>query len=227
MNNNQAWEKEYQKPKFLTLGTEPLSDVKDFVKWMRRKQGKNIAECTVLDLGCGNGKNVKYLIEGFCKEGVGYDISETAINQARTLCKDLPIMFEVRSIGETLPLRKGSVDIVLDATSSNSLSETERVVYLKEVCDVLKEDGYFFVRALCRDGDENAKRLVKDFPGVEKDTYQLPEVGVTERIFSQEDFKKTYELLFEILFLEKTTGYQKWGNQSYKRNYWVAYLKKR
>lgn len=226
-NNANAWEQEYQKPQFLALGTEPLSVVKDFFKWVRRTQKMDVENATVLDLGCGNGKNVKYLVEGYCKKGIGYDISPTAINQAKQMCAGLPIIFEVRSIGETYPIVKESIDIIIDATSSNSLSEKERVVYLKETSDALKKEGYLFVRALCKEGDTNAKQLLKDFPGTEKDTYILPEVGVTERVFSKEDFQDTYAPYFEILFMEKTSGYQKWGNQSYKRNYWIAYLKKR
>jgi ubiquinone/menaquinone biosynthesis C-methylase UbiE len=91
---------------------------------------------------------------------------------------------------------------------------------------VLKSGGFIFVRALCLDGDKNAKQLVKEFTGPEKDTYILPGVGVTERVFTKEDFTSMYSKHFEIIHLEKMEGYQKWGNQSYKRNYWVAYLKK-
>jgi hypothetical protein len=35
----------------------------------------------------------------------------------------------------------------------------------------------------------------------------------------------TYSPYFEIVELDKKTGYQRWGNQKYKRNYWLAYLK--
>ena len=227
MNNTQAWEKEYKSPKFLTLGTEPLSVVKDFFKELRRKQKVDMSNFEVLDLGCGNGKNVIYAVENFCKSGIGYDISKTAIDQAKKLSENVSIKYEIRSIGEKYPLENESVDIILDVTSSNSLNETEREIYLQEMSRVLKPRGFIFVRALCLDGDKNAKQLIKEFPGAEKDTYILPGVGVTERVFTKEDFTKTYQQYFEIIYLEKTEGYQKWGNQSYKRNYWVAYLKKK
>lgn len=226
-NNAEAWEAEYQKPQFLSLGTEPLSVVRDFTKWLRRKQKIDISDFVVLDLGCGNGKNVKYLIESFAKSGIGYDISKTAIAEANSLKGSLKLYYEVRSMGEVFPLEKESIDLVLDVTSSNSLSEKERELYLKEVSRVLKTDGYFFVRALCKDADDNAKTLLKESPGVEYDTYILPAVGVTERVFSKKDFETLYGKYFEILNLEKSTGYQKWGNQSYKRNYWIVYLKKK
>jgi ubiquinone/menaquinone biosynthesis C-methylase UbiE len=225
MNNAQAWEQEYKNPQFLTLGTEPLAVVKDFFKELRRKQKIDMSDFVVLDLGCGNGKNLAYAVENFCKSGIGYDISKTAIDQAEKLSKDLPIEYQVRSIGEKFSIKDGSIDIILDVTSSNSLNEQEREIYLQEMFRVLKPSGFIFVRALCLDGDKNAKQLIKEFPGKEQDTYTLPDVGVTERVFSKEDFVKTYEKYFKIIKLEKTEGYQKWGNQSYKRNYWVMYAK--
>lgn len=226
MNNAQAWEKEYQRPQFLTLGTEPLADVKDFFKYLRRKEKLILEDFVVLDLGCGNGKNVIYAVENFCKSGIGYDISKTAIAAAQELSGSLPITYEVRSIGEKFSLENGSVGIVLDVTSSNSLNESEREIYLQEAQRVLKAGGFMFVRALCLDGDKNAKQLIKESPGTEKDTYVLPSVGVTERVFTKQDFIDTYGKYFGIVQLEKTEGYQKWGNQSYRRQYWVAYLKR-
>lgn len=227
MNNAQAWEKEYNNPKFLTLSTEALSVVKDFFKELRRKQKVDMTDFTVLDLGCGNGKNLIYAVENFCKAGIGYDISKTAIDQATKFSESLNINYEVRSIGEKFPLENKSVDIILDVTSSNSLNEQEREIYLQEMHRVLKPGGFIFVRALCLDGDKNAKQLMREFPGKEKDTYILPEVGVTERVFTKEDLVTTYGKYFELIHLEKTEGYQKWGSQSYKRNYWVAYAKMR
>jgi len=227
MNNSQAWEKEYQQPQFLTLGTEPLTVVKDFCKWLRRDQKVELEKYTVLDLGCGNGKNVKYFVGGYAKSGTGYDISKTAITAAKKLTEGLDIKYEVRSIGEKFPLEDESVDIVLDVTSSNSLNESEREIYLQETLRVLKRSGYMFVRALCLDGDKNAKQLIKENPGPEKDTYILPGVGVTERAFTKQDFLDLYGKYFGVTQFEKAEGYQKWGNQSYKRNYWIVYITKR
>lgn len=231
MNNHQAWEQEYQDPQFLSLGTEPLGEVKDFIKWLK-KQIRTYPEqfpvalpdFSVLDLGCGNGKNLNYIIEHFAQSGIGYDISETAIKEAR---KAAPVGAEyaVRSIADPFLIDDKSIDLVLDVTASNSLNEKERGKFLSEISRVLKPGSYLFTRALCKDGDTNAKNLIKQFPGIEKDTYVLGTTGITERAFSKEDLLATYEPYFEIVHLEKTTGYQRWNNQSYKRNYWIMYAK--
>jgi len=186
-----------------------------------------MTEFTILDLGCGNGKNLRYAVDEFALKGIGYDISATAIAQARSLKGDANIDYQIRSIGAPYPLADASVDLILDATSSNALSEAERATYLSETARVLKPDGYLFLRALCLEGDTNAKNLIKQFPGPEKDTYVLAETGITERVFSKEDLKELYGQHFEMVSLEKTTGYQRWGNQSYKRNYWIGYLKRK
>jgi hypothetical protein len=73
----------------------------------------------------------------------------------------------------------------------------------------------------------NAKNLIKQFPGSETNTYVLPGTGMAERVFLQSDLESDYSTEFDMVHIEKTSGYQKWGNQSYKRNYWVVYLQKK
>jgi hypothetical protein len=84
-----------------------------------------------------------------------------------------------------------------------------------------------FVRALCKDGDKNALTLLKTSPGKEHDTYILPDLALCERVFSRNDFVETYSKNFEILSLEKDVNYTSFGGRSYKRNFWLAYLKKK
>jgi hypothetical protein len=90
----------------------------------------------------------------------------------------------------------------------------------------MKPGGYMFVRALCKDGNKNVKNLLKDSPGKEYDTYIIKEIGLTERVFSREDFIKTYEQYFKILSLTKKTNYSTFNNRIYKRDYWLVYLQK-
>lgn len=227
-NNESAWESEYQNPQLLTLGTEPVSDVKEFFRELRRKKKIDMTDFTVLDLGCGNGKNIIYAVENFCKSGIGYDFSKTAIDLAKKDSGALPIHYEIRSIAEPYPLANNSVDIILDITSSNSLNSSERSIYLSEMYRVLKSGGWLLVRTLCLDGDKNAKKLIAEFPGSGPGTYILPNLGIHETVFSEAEFKNVYESTgFHIKHIEKKSRYQKWGNQSYKRNYWVVYLQKK
>ncbi len=226
MAQEEVWDREYRNSKLLTKENKPQSDVVRFVKFLKNKSFE-VENSKVLDLGSGTGRNSFYFAELGAKV-LGFEISKTAVGIAEENAKnaDLGIVYKKQNIGERFPVEDNSIDIMLDVTSSNSLSESEREVYLSETDRVLKSGGYFFVKALCREGDLNAKNLLKQFPGREKDTYVMPELDVTERVWSREDFIKTYEKYFKILNIEKKTSYSRMNNRSYKRNFWIVYMKK-
>lgn len=135
------------------------------------------------------------------------------------------VEYVIGDIGSKYDFKDKSMDLVIDITASNSLNNEEREIYLKETERVLKSNGYFFVRALCKDGDENAKKLLKFNPGKEKDTYILPGVNIEERVFSKADFLRIYSKYFKIIKIKKESGYSKFGGRKFKRNFWIVYLK--
>ncbi|MDD5464517.1 MAG: methyltransferase domain-containing protein [Candidatus Moranbacteria bacterium] len=226
MPQKNAWEREYQNPLFITKGDKPQGDVLRFLKFVK-KSGTKINDLAILDLGCGTGRNSNYLAD-LGNDVCGLEISPTAIALAKKRAQDLnvSVKYTEQSIGEKYPFADSTFDLALDVTSSNALNEKEREIYLQETQRVLKNGGYFFVRALCKDGDKNAKQLIANFPGTEKDTYEMPKSGLIERVFSEQDFRATYGKFFKILKLDKKTGYTNFDGQPYKRNYWLAYLKK-
>ena len=228
MSQKAAWEKEYATQKLMTLGDEPQADVLRFLKWFKKEKTVNFDQLNVLDLGCGTGRNANYLA-GLGAKVTGYDIAGNVLQLAKDRAKlqCLTVDYFERNIGKEWPLAENSIDLIIDITSSNSLNEAERIVYLSEMFRVLKSKGYIFVRALCKDGDKNAKFLIKEHPGKEKDTYILPGVNIVERVFTESDFRQVYGQDFKIIKLQKKTGYQRFNNQSYKRNYWLAYLVKK
>lgn len=129
-------------------------------------------------------------------------------------------------IGAEYPFPENTFDVVLDVMSSSSLDEKGREIYLREVCRVLKTDGHFFVRTLCKDGDKNAEALLKNSPGQEQDTYVMPGLKLVERVFSKTDFENLYSKYFSIVNLERKSGYAVVNEKTYKRNYWLAYMQK-
>ncbi|MFZ2522568.1 MAG: class I SAM-dependent methyltransferase [Minisyncoccia bacterium] len=230
MSQEKEWDREYKRSKLLTLENKPQADVVRFVRWLRKTEKVDLEHKSVLDLGSGTGRNSFYFAELGSKV-VGFEISQTAITIAKENFKKIDglsydISYDKKNIGERFYVVDESVDIVLDVTSSNSLNENEREVCLSETSRVLRSQGYFFVKAMCKDGDLNAKHLLKTCPGQEKDTYILPDLGVTERVWSREDFIKTYDKYFKILYLEKKSSYSKMNNRSYKRNFWICYMEK-
>lgn len=222
-----AWEKEYRKPLLVTKNDGPQADTLRFLKFLKKEEKFPVLDRVVLDLGCGTGRNANYIAD-LGNTVIGIEISKTAIDIAkkRAAAIGVNVDYRIGDIGVSYQIDDSSVDIILDVTSSNSLDEKGREVYLQEMARVLKPGGYVFVRALAKDGNKNVKNLLKQSPGKEYDTYYIKEIGLTERVFGKEDFIKMYGALFSILKLEKKTSYTTFNNIVYKRDYWLAYLKK-
>jgi SAM-dependent methyltransferase len=228
MAQHKQWDQEYKNNRLVTGSDEPQNDFKRFCKYLKKTERVEIDELRVLDLGSGTGKNSLYLAERGATT-TGFEISQTAITIARLRAaeKNLSSTFIERSFGETFPSDDNSYDLVLDIMSSNSLTEPERAVYLAEVARTLVPGGYFFVRLLALDGDKNAQTLLRTNPGTEPGTYILPEVGIVERVLSKDEFLSYYGSNFDILQLEKKSGYAHVGTRIFKRQYWIAYLQRK
>jgi SAM-dependent methyltransferase len=221
------WDREYKNPLLVTKNDGPQADTLRFLKFLKKEEKYRVEDKKVLDLGCGTGRNSNYLSD-IGNDVIGIEISKIALGIAQARASELGLRVDYRlgDIGKEYEIADDSIDIILDVTSSNSLDEKGREIYLRETVRVLKNDGYFFVRALCKDGNKNVKSLLKTSPGREYDSYIIKEIGLTERVFSRDDFIKMYSKYFKILQLEKKTSYTTFNNRIYKRDYWLAYLSK-
>jgi ubiquinone/menaquinone biosynthesis C-methylase UbiE len=222
-----AWEREYKNPNFLTKYDKPQKDTLRFVKYLK-KHNFDFKNAKVLDLGCGTGRNSNFFASKGCQV-YGFEISKTALDLAKERAKEegLDVKYFLKSMIELSDFADETFDIVLDVTSSNSLDENERGVYIKEVNRVLKKEGFFFFKGLCLEADQNAKNLLKNSPGKEQGTYFLKEIGLTERVWSREDLLSYYGKFFEFIFLERKSSYLEMSSRHYKRNFWIGYLVKK
>lgn len=232
MDQQDAWEREYTAQQLLSPSTVPHAEAVRFVRWLKKERRRSgtrldLEGMRVLDLGSGTGRNSAY----FAQEGAqvtGYEFAPTALALAKAHAQNagLSIDYRLQSIGAPYPLPDASVDIALDVTSSNSLSDRERDVYMRELQRVLVPGGYLFVRALSSEGDPHARELVKQYPGPDPDTYVHPDLGIVEKVFSRESFTAAYGPHFAICSLERVQHYATVAGRRYKRSYWVAYLQK-
>ncbi len=228
MAQHEAWEREYRHSKLLTKDDEPQKDILRFIKFLRKEQKASINDLKVLDLGSGTGRNANHFASLGC-DVIGLEISETAVGIARGRAGEKKlgkVKYFEHDIGSAYPIPDASMDIVLDVTSSNSLLGSEREIYLRETHRVLKPNGWFFIKALCKDGDANAKALLKKSPGPEADTYFMEDLSLIERVWTKKDFEEFYGRMFEIVNFEKKESYTRMNNRSYKRSFWIGYLKK-
>ena len=191
-NQEREWETEYRTNQMLSPSNVPQADVVRFVRWLKKESKHagvafDITDATILDLGSGTGRNSQYLAEQGA-QAIGYEVSPTALAMAKKLAtrSNLSVTYLKQDIGAVYPLSTASIDIVLDVTSSNSLTDTARQTYQREIHRVLKPGGWLFVRALAKDGDAHAKNLIARFPGPDPDTYIHPDLGITEKVFTSE-----------------------------------------
>lgn len=226
-HQGKSWELEYRKPKLMTGDNKPQKDFLNFIKFLKKVEKYKIEGRNILDLGSGTGRNSNYLAD-MGNSVIGIEISSTALKTAkdRAQMDNIEVDYRLGDIGAPYDVADNSIDIILDITSSNSLNEKGRAIYLKEMHRVLKNGGYIFVRTLCKDGNTNVKNLLKNSPGKEYDTYYIKEMDLTERVFSRVDIIDMYSKYFQILKLEKKTSYPKMDGRIYKRDYWLMYLKK-
>lgn len=227
MPQKDTWEREYKDPKLVTKDDKPNADFLRFLKFLKKEKGLVLENLNLLDLGSGTGRNSNYFAE-LGNQALGLEISPTAVKiaQERALEACVSAEYLEQDMGSKYPLEDTTFNIAIDIMSSNSLDEAGREVYVKETARVLKPEGYFFVKALCKEGDQNAKNLLKENPGKEKDTYVLKKMDLTERVWDKSNFEKTYGADFNILRLEKKTNYTRFNNRVYKRNFWIAYMQK-
>lgn len=179
----------------LALSMNPSEDLMKFTRWMEREYGKIYLNPTssVLDLGCGNGRNLIWLAETYGMHGTGYDISKEATLQAARMskAKELGLKYEARSIAldddEHFSLPDGATTLALDMMTSHFLNEEERAKLREEIVRVLKPGGWLFLKTFLRDEDYNAETLLRDHPADEKGSYIHPKIGVSEHVFTEQE----------------------------------------
>jgi len=188
VTHREFWNREYETSKHLALSTTQSEDLEKFCRYQERHykhQYLNPA-ATVLDLGCGNGRNLIFLSNAYGMRGTGYDISDVAIHHARRESEGLPIEYEVRSIGDALPVADGSQTIVLDMMTSHFLKKAQREALREEIQRVLRPGGWLFFKSFLADEDVHTRRLLREHPADEEGAYIHPELGVYEFVWSED-----------------------------------------
>lgn len=100
----------------------------------------DLRQLAVLDVGCGNGRDLRWLVElGLDpRRAVGADLLAERLVAGRRMN---PALALVQAAAPALPVRSGAVDLVLQATAFSSMPRQER-----------SEAGAEIERALCPGG---------------------------------------------------------------------------
>lgn len=247
------WNKEYANAKHLTMSTEPASDLETFERWaIRNAEWHPFPKGgMVLDIGCGNGRNLIYLCGQHDMKGFGFDMSGVAIEQAemaaeRVLTKDGKplanmLSFRSQSASDPLPLPDNSVDVVLDMMVSHCLRADDRKKLVQEIVRVMKPYGWLFFKTFILDGDFHAKKLIEEHPDTGIDTkdekgkslhipgepnsYIHPRIGEFEHVYTEDEIFETFREHFKIYKTMKSYKHYKDG-KPFKRRTVSVYMEK-
>ena len=222
------WNREYKTSEHLALSSAPSEDLEKFTRWLERGYKREFlnAYARVLDLGCGNGRNLIYLAQAYGMKGVGYDISDEAVKQARLASEGPPIAYEVRSIAEPLPLPDGSRTFVLDMMTSHFLRKAEREALRGEIVRILRPGGWLFFKSFLADEDIHTRRLLREHPADEKGAYIHPELGVYEYAWTEDEVRDFFGGYLELRKFTKSHRQILKGGKAGKRRTFSAYLQK-
>lgn len=193
------WDKEYANPENLSLSSNHSADLEKFTRYLVRESGHTLLSQghSVIDVGCGNGRNIIYLAREFSMNGTGFDLSSAAIAQAKAAAGNLPLTFETKKVTGELPLPDNSHTIALDMMTSHFLGKSERETLRNELFRVLAPGGYLFMKTFLKDGDLHTRRLLEEAPGKEDGTYIHPVIGMPEYVYSEEELTDFMGELFQ------------------------------
>lgn len=215
------WDREYRQGDHLALSENASEDLIKFARYLERERGHAYLNplASVIDLGCGNGRNLIYFAKTFGMKGIGYDISNSAVLQAKQVSHDLPLSYEVRSIALPIRLPNASQTLALDMMTSHFLTKERRYGLYQEIYRVLKPQGWLFLKTLLLDEDIHAMRLLREYPGKEAGTYIHPKIGVAEYVGTEKEIVGTLRNYFTIHKVLKSHRHRdKHGNANKRRS---------
>ena len=136
-----SWEN-YIYNKELQINKYPFDQLVSLVNQNFDKKKLSKDNFKAIELGCGTGNNLNFLIDFGFDEVVGLDGSETAINIARQFVKNIKCTLLVQDFTK-IPYQDSTFDLCVDrgSVTHNDIRSLEKIFY--EVYRVLKSNGIF------------------------------------------------------------------------------------
>lgn len=187
--HQQSWDKYYKEQ---TGHTHDIWLEKYSNYFLDRKEKK------ILDLGCGNGSNLPFLLQ-HSKYVYALDYSNEAIKQVR---KKYQVNACVADLRNELPYSDRVFDIVISDLSLHYFSTSDTVKIIKEIHRIMKTESIFLARVnSSNDINHGATE------GNEIEPYYREIDGNYKRFFNGESIKAFFEPCFYIEGLrEMKTG---------------------
>jgi len=168
-----------------------------------------------LDIGCGNGRHaVLFSKSGF--KSFGIDLSQEAIVLAKKLAASENVKINY-TVGDVLhlPYRNDQFDVVLDSGCFHHLRKYQWSEYVKNVKNVLKKNGLFFLICFSIHSDGNIPRF---WNGDHKRNWTKKK-GHYNHIFKKQEIEKLFNKDFDILKIREMT------KGDFPLRFWVVWMR--
>ncbi|MDA7706590.1 MAG: methyltransferase domain-containing protein [Flavobacteriaceae bacterium] len=130
------WANQYDTNKNLTRDLDKRSTIETLSKYKFE---------TVLELGCGTGKNTKWLLEK-ATHIIGLDFSQEMLNKAKEKIFDERVTFKKADLNENWDVDTDSLELVSCSLTLEHIKNLNHIFYQASL--KLKEDGLFFISEL-------------------------------------------------------------------------------
>jgi SAM-dependent methyltransferase len=150
----------------------------------------------ILDLGCGRGNNLKYLLEKN-KKVIACDLSPVAIDDIK---KNFPNVYDTKCFDmlDGLPFEDETFDVIIADLSLHYFKKKDTEYVISELKRVLCNDGYLLIRLnSVNDYNSGYGKGIE----VEKHLYQVND-NELKRYFDEEDIREFFKN-YVIVYLKK------------------------
>ena len=209
MNDEKVWEQEYETHMAIPSSDRdaPAAALQVMLDII------DIKDETVLAVGCGNGRNIEYMLEEGPEEVYAVDFATSAIERTDDRLRDdgSDVALVRGDVTQGIPLQDDTVTMAVDMyTSCHFLDEQDREAYWDGLDRVLADDGLVMWSGLGKE-DEYYSRFLDDDP--REDIMVDPLNGVGKRLYSRDDLPVTGERFsccstFSLSFPDTVDGKQ-------------------
>ena len=110
--------------------------------------------------------------------------------------------------------------------TSHILRAEERQKFRQEIIRVLKTSGWLLFKTFLLEDDDHAKRLLREHPAGEPNSYIHPKFKVFEHVWTIFEIKEFFSPNFEVHKIEKSRKHRSHG-LAFRRRTVTVYLQKR
>ena len=204
-------------------GQEPLPGVSYFFE----NYSNEFPNQKVLDLGCGNGRNLRYI----AKEGLdayGMDISDTALKQLKNDFENEGLETHLaQGSFYAIPFQQDSFGslICINVLQHNDWAGAERS--FAEMSRVMHEGGYALVTVRSVQHDIPERSTILDDTGVTFIPSEGSKEGIKIHHYSQEEIERlAKENNFAVLEMKERVGEKQTDGNNVRQGHWLIILKK-